>query len=277
MITSWFRSWHGAPTDPKWLSIAQRVNEAAVRHGASRNPCNAGMVSALFWALMDHASQADDRGDVSTFDIETYAAFSGFDPGVLAGIIVELTAKSLIQNGRLVAWEKRQPKREDSSTERTREWREKNKKRNVTQCDAREEKRREESNMPADAGDSSKVTSGTIPPNTVMRFGETPEIEKPVEGPPAKPPAMDADFAEWYAAYPRHVGRGKALKAYRAARKKTNKDTLLAGARRASREFSDPEFTPHPASWLNAERWADESRPNRTRRHTADDPMAGII
>ena len=28
-MASWFRSWHGAPTDNKWLVIARRANVSA--------------------------------------------------------------------------------------------------------------------------------------------------------------------------------------------------------------------------------------------------------
>lgn len=111
-MEQWFRSWHGAPTDPKWLAIA------------SRTQTNAGTVSAVVWALFDHASQAEPRGSVADFDIETYAAFSGFEVLVVHGIIEALKDKKLIVDGQLSAWSKRQPKREDGSAERSKEWRE---------------------------------------------------------------------------------------------------------------------------------------------------------
>jgi hypothetical protein len=121
----WFRSWHGAPTDPKWLLIAQRTQT------------NAGMVSAVVWALFDHASQSETRGDVSSFDPETYAAFSGWEVDKIAAIVAALKAKGLIQNNTLVAWAKRQPKREDGSAERAKAWREQER----TQANAPERKR----------------------------------------------------------------------------------------------------------------------------------------
>lgn len=74
----------------------------------------------------------------------------------------------------------------------------------------------------------------------------------------------ERDFEVWYAAYPRHVGKGAARKAYRAARKKADAETLLAGAGKASVEFAgrQSQFIPHPASWLNGERWADVEAAN---------------
>lgn len=68
-------------------------------------------------------------------------------------------------------------------------------------------------------------------------------------------------FEVWYSAYPRHVGRGQAAKAYRAALRKADAATLLAGAQRAARQYAgkDPEFVPYPATWLNGERWLDQA------------------
>lgn len=100
---SWFRSWAGAPTDPKWLLIAKRANVAP------------GIVSAVVWALLDHASEATDRGSVASFDVETYAIYSGFDEDKVRAILAALEAKGVIVDGRFAQWEKRQPKREDDS------------------------------------------------------------------------------------------------------------------------------------------------------------------
>lgn len=131
-MTSWFRSWHGAPTDNKWLVIAAKAK------------VKPGVVSAVAWALFDHASQADERGSVADFDTETYAVFSGFDECEVQAVITAMYAKGVIdEDGRLHAWDKRQPKREDDSAERVRKYRER---RNgnggndsgddVTQCNA---------------------------------------------------------------------------------------------------------------------------------------------
>ncbi len=128
-MTSWFRSWHGAPTDNKWLVIARKAK------------VKPGIVSAVAWALFDHASQADERGDVSEFDTETYAVFSGFDEGEVQAVIAAMCEKGVIDaDGRLTAWDKRQPKREDDSTERVREHRKRQKEvtQTVTQCNAEE-------------------------------------------------------------------------------------------------------------------------------------------
>ena len=75
-------------------------------------------------------------------------------------------------------------------------------------------------------------------------------------------PLVD-EFTLWWQLYPRKVAKGAARKAYRAARKKTDPDTLSAGVQRYRGECAarDPTYIKHPASWLNGECWLDEGAP----------------
>ena len=71
--------------------------------------------------------------------------------------------------------------------------------------------------------------------------------------------ATDEDFAEWWKAYPRKVGKARALKAYRNAIKKIEPAELL----RITKLFADTpkgkgDYCPYPATWLNDERWTDD-------------------
>lgn len=71
----------------------------------------------------------------------------------------------------------------------------------------------------------------------------------------------DAEFAQWYAAYPRKIDKGHARTAFKAARKKTSLETLVA----ATEQFAlhsrgtDVKFLAYPATWLTGERWEDEA------------------
>lgn len=114
MSIDWFRSWHGAPTDNKWLVIGRRANTSP------------GIVAAIVWALLDHASQCAKRGSVADFDVETYAAFSGFTEETVRAVVAALVDKGIIKPDQTFnAWDKRQPKREDDkSTDRVRAYRE---------------------------------------------------------------------------------------------------------------------------------------------------------
>ncbi len=73
--------------------------------------------------------------------------------------------------------------------------------------------------------------------------------------------SLETEFEQqFWPAYPRRVGKGQALKAFRAARKKSDLETILAGVRRyaADRHGENPEFTKHASTWLNGQCWLDE-------------------
>lgn len=95
-MTDWFRSWHGAPTDPKWRTVARRA--AVPTHVAI----------AVAWALMDHASQHGDRGSVEGFDCEVIGDFIDADPDQVRAVLAAMTDKNVLEDGRFRAWEKRQ-------------------------------------------------------------------------------------------------------------------------------------------------------------------------
>lgn len=69
--------------------------------------------------------------------------------------------------------------------------------------------------------------------------------------------AREADFAEWWAEYPRKVGKDAAQKAYEKAVTRCSTAELLLALRR-QRWPADPGFIPHPATWLNQGRWQDD-------------------
>lgn len=106
-------------------------------------------------------------------------------------------------------------------------------------------------------------------PPTRARACAIPPTPSPTPSPRAAPVTASEPpgFADWYATYPVHKARGAAAKAYAKARREVSPDVLLAGARRfADDPTRDPQFTPHPATWLNAGRWDDEgpARPAST-------------
>ncbi len=80
---------------------------------------------------------------------------------------------------------------------------------------------------------------------------------------------IKAEFQSWWQQYPRHVAKDAAERAYAAARVRgATAQELLHGAMRYAAERDrelDPgkraTFTAHPATWLNAKRWADDPTP----------------
>ena len=148
---SWWRSWHGAPTDHKWAVIA------------ARSGVKVGVVSAIAWALFDYASQHKIRGTVDGFDTEVYAVYSGFAESEIIAVIQAMTDKGIIIDGKLANWEKRQPKREDDSAERVRQFRAM--KRSVTQGNAPETEEDTETDSEED-----KEKEGETPPPPLDPF-----------------------------------------------------------------------------------------------------------
>lgn len=73
-------------------------------------------------------------------------------------------------------------------------------------------------------------------------------------------PEKDSAFDQFWKVYPRKVAKGAARKAWVAAIKKADPDTIITAAALFSRTVvnTDPKFTAHPATWLNAEQWEDE-------------------
>ncbi len=73
-------------------------------------------------------------------------------------------------------------------------------------------------------------------------------------------PSID-HFEAFWAVVPKRVAKGAARKAYISALKRSDAATILAGMVRyaSSRKGQDANFTAHPATWLNADRWADEA------------------
>lgn len=72
----------------------------------------------------------------------------------------------------------------------------------------------------------------------------------------------EQDFDEFWAAYPRKEGKGSARKAFEKARRKISQRLLIRCilAWPFAEKLSDRgDFRPHPATWLNNERWLDES------------------
>lgn len=106
-------------------------------------------------------------------------------------------------------------------------------------------------------------------PTPSLRSGE-PEGDSAGEAPPwaefestapAKPAdAITAEFEDFWRAYPRKVGKGQALKAYRTARRKVEAEVIAAALHtyRAVIQDRSPEMIRHPSTWLNGEPWEDD-------------------
>lgn len=72
----------------------------------------------------------------------------------------------------------------------------------------------------------------------------------------------DAAFDTFWAAYPKKVGKGQAVKAWKSAAKRADTATILTGLKAACATWraarTEAKFIPNPTTWLNGDRWADE-------------------
>lgn len=83
-------------------------------------------------------------------------------------------------------------------------------------------------------------------------------------------------FADFYSAYPRKEAKRKAEQAWRAAIKRADPAKIMAGLERFPFN-EDRRFVPLPASWLNADRWADETLPPNTPGIATDGHLPGSV
>lgn len=113
----WFRWHHGSVTDPKFQLVARKTKSRVAD------------VIAVWAFLLEAASQAEERGNPGQQDFEAIDCALGLDDGQAQAIHGAMVDRGVVvADGRIAAWEKRQPKREredDKSTERVKAFREK--------------------------------------------------------------------------------------------------------------------------------------------------------
>lgn len=77
---------------------------------------------------------------------------------------------------------------------------------------------------------------------------------------PKSSSSVDDEFPEFWNLYPRKVGKGGAIVAYRRARKQAKQQEILAGLHLYLLTCpKEKHFIAHPTTWLNQARWADET------------------
>jgi hypothetical protein len=140
-----------------------------------------------------------------------------------------------------------------------------------------EKKRNREENMKGNREEKKdspyspqEMTEGQVLELRPRPFHSTQLQKSGQPSPVAKNVASENGFEEFWRIYPRKVGKGTARRAWAKAITGTSLEKITAAATRyASREFArmsagenpDLRYTAHPATWLNAERWDDETMP----------------
>lgn len=120
--------------------------------------------------------------------------------------------------------------------------------------------------------DGGKLPSGSMA-NDGSRASARAFPSRPVPLTTKSTSSADADgaFAEWWALYPRKVGKADARRAWAKAVKASSEQAVLDGLKGqlAGLKASEERFRPHPATWLRQGRWEDERTP------AADQPTEG--
>ena len=91
---------------------------------------------------------------------------------------------------------------------------------------------------------------------------------------PSRPvPSREAEtlFTEFWAVYPRRVGKRAAQTTFAQACRRTDPEKIIAGAQRLATDPNlprdEPMFIPHPKTWLNRDGWDDDPLPSRSNGH----------
>ncbi|MDQ0505966.1 hypothetical protein [Xanthobacter agilis] len=226
-MSGWVRLWEDMPTDPKWRVVARKSGQAVPS------------VIAVFTILMVEGGKAGRSGDISGARVEDIAAALDMDDDAVSAIIDAMQGR-VIDGHALSGWDRRQPKREDTSTQRVKEYRERKKqdvKRAETQCNAPEAEAEAEAEI-SDA-DASDVSAPTHPPDD----------------------DWPRDFQDlFWRAYPHRVGKSDALAKLDRIRKsrRVTFAKLMSGLDAYIASKPPDRQWCNPATWLNQGRWDDE-------------------
>jgi hypothetical protein len=103
-------------------------------------------------------------------------------------------------------------------------------------------------------GDTSPMTEFTLLPQDIVKAQRVTKAK------------TDRGYAfdEWWAIVPKKVDKGHAERSYRKALTKTTHEVLMEATRNLIgwNALGPRQYIPNPATWLNGERWADETAPS---------------
>ena len=237
MANQWLRLWHDMPTDPKWRTIAKASGQRI------------GDVMAVYCHLLVCASNATERGRTQSFCSEDVASSLDMETEQVEQIIAAMQGR-VLDDDRLMGWEKRQVAREDGAAERAKAWREAKKQAKTPETNATELNRTqpERNRTPDKDKDTDKNTNTVDQPD---------------------------GFDSFWSAYPKKVGKPAALKAFRSAKINGHLPDVLADVERKAQSDAwikdGGQFIPNPATYLNQRRWEDQIDTAKS------DPFAGAI
>lgn len=130
MTNSWLRLWHDMPNDPKWRTIARKSNQRIgdvisvylhVLVNASiggETQCNASETQGVT------SRNKPERGKIKNLCADDIASSLDLETEQVEQILAAMQGK-VLDGDLVIGWAKRQPKKEDNSTQRVRAFRDK--------------------------------------------------------------------------------------------------------------------------------------------------------
>lgn len=163
----WFRWHHGSVTDPKFQLVAKKSGT------------NLPAVLAVWAFALEKASSAETRGEIGDIDHEAVDCLFGLDDGSTQRILDAMQDRSLIGDGVVTNWDRRQPKRErdDDSAERVAKHR---------------AKKRQEEQSNADVTPYNATQHQETPRGEERREEESQNLHSVASSVPSSPPATTA-------------------------------------------------------------------------------------
>lgn len=104
--------------------------------------------------------------------------------------------------------------------------------------------------------DPPSKSDGPLPPNRMIETGNINSNRNNTIV-----PQDDERFNTFWNAYPRKTNKGYAkqvFKKLRVDKELLDKMVLAIGQQKQSEQWKNPQYIPHPSTWLNGERWEDE-------------------
>lgn len=248
----WLRWYQGTAFDPKFRLVARRSGQRI------------GDVVAVWAFLLEQAGGSADRGHPGSIDFETIDEALAMDEGAAQAIYTAMVDRGLIDaDGRIVSWDKRQPKRERED---------------ATAADRKrkERGRKGDGSAPPSEGANEGGVTGGDPPCHAAGDGVTPchamsrhvtprgEERREEEIPPLTPPGggVGVGFAEVWEVYPRKTGQEPARREWGnlAPDDATARQILDAVRQQATSVQWTREggrYVPELKHWLRDQRWRD--------------------
>jgi hypothetical protein len=109
-----------------------------------------------------------------------------------------------------------------------------------------------------DRTEMGSVPSVVVEERRVEGEGEVTVAPLALVAPEPPEPSVDDLFELFWTSYPKKVGKPGAKKAFAKALKRATVAEIGAGLKAWKAAWTDPEYIPHPQTWLNRDGWNDQ-------------------